>query len=156
MRVTAQHKLLRQGIHLLTLFQAQIIRCHIVLVHHHPVLQVLIAGGRGEEQPVHVIADAQTRVQHIALIAVHDGSGGVLNIRERCRQLRIHIIIALSKLAIAETVLIHPLIVYRPVELQGLCGLPDETCLATGLQALVVLLVKVLIIKKSLQPAVET
>ena len=43
--VATQHKLLSDGIHLLSLIQLQIIACHIVLVHQHQVVQVLIAGG---------------------------------------------------------------------------------------------------------------
>ena len=76
-----EHELLREGVHFLALFQLQIVWRHVVLIHQHAVLQKLIAGGRGKEQVIHVVADSKTRVQHVTLIAVHDGSGGVLNIQ---------------------------------------------------------------------------
>ena len=80
--VGTQHELLRERIHLLALLEAQVVGCHIVLVHQHLVVQELIAGGGGEEQLLRLVADGDTRIEHIALITVHDGGGRVHHIRE--------------------------------------------------------------------------
>ena len=77
--MTAENKLLSNGVHLLTLLEHQVVGRHIVLVHQHLIFQELIAGGGGKEQIIHIVTDAQTCIQHVALISVHDGSGGILH-----------------------------------------------------------------------------
>ena len=125
----AEHELLGDGVHLLILMKLQIVGCHIVLVHQHHILQILIAGSRGEEQFLHVVADIQAGVEHITLITVHDGGGRIL-----------HIIIINIQLTIGKTILIHILVISCPVEGQLPVGLIDQAQLTTCLIALVVLL----------------
>ena len=74
----AQYKLLRQSIHLLTLFQPQEVRRHIILVHQHLIVQILIAGGRSEEQFFCFITNGNPCIEHIAFVAVHDGGGRIV------------------------------------------------------------------------------
>ena len=40
-----EHKLLGDGVHLLSLIQTQIVGRHIILVHQHQIIQILVAGG---------------------------------------------------------------------------------------------------------------
>ena len=77
--VRTEHKLLGNGVHLLALFQLQVVGRHIVLIHLHAVIQKLVAGGRGEEEVIHIVADAQTSVEHIALVAVHNRCRRILH-----------------------------------------------------------------------------
>ena len=44
----AEHIFLCQRSHLLTLFQTQEIRCHVVLIHQHIVIQILITESSGK------------------------------------------------------------------------------------------------------------
>ena len=108
-----EHELLREGVHFLALFQLQIVWRHVVLIHQHAVLQELIAGGRSKEHVLHVVADGETSIQHVTLIAVHNGSCGVVDIKAiglyRTFGHRL-------KLAIAKTILVHPLVINGQIE----------------------------------------
>ena len=136
---TAKHELLCQGVLLLKLFQTQIVGCHVVLIHQHLVLQELVARGRGKEQSRHLVADGQSCVQHISFVAIHDGSGWVLNIVITFRQ----------ELPIAEAILVHILVVGCKVESQFFVRGKDEPYLAPRLVSEVVFLVKITIINKA-------
>ena len=59
------------------------------------------------------------------------------------------------ELTIAETILIDILIVGRPVELEFLCGLPNQSHLTAGFRRLVILIVEILVVDKALQAAIE-
>ena len=136
--VRAQYELLSQGVHLLALLQTQVVGCHIVLVHIHPVLQELVAGCRSKEQMRHFVADGESRIQHVPLVAVHEGRSGIL-----------------SEFAIAEAILVDVLVIGRPVELQFLRRSEDQAHLGTSLIREIILLVEVLIVDETLQPAIE-
>ena len=58
--------------------------------------------------------------------------------------------------SIAEAILVHPLIVGCPVELQLLIRSENKTYLAAGLEALVILFVELRVINETLQSAIET
>ena len=58
-------------------------------------------------------------------------------------------------LAVAEAILIHPLVVGRPVKFQLLRGLVDESQFTAGLQTLIILLIEVVVIDKSFQTTIE-
>ena len=151
--VTAESELLGERVHALALLQTEVIGRHVVLIHKHLVFQVLVAGGGGEEQLLRIVADGEPRVEHVALIAVQDGGGRVLYLQT----IWLHrTVFYRLKLTVAEAVLRDPLVVGGPVELQLRSGLEDEPQLASGLKALVVLLVEVLVIDESLQSAVES
>ena len=108
-----EYELLRQGVHLLALFQLQIVGRHVVLIHQHAVLQELITCSRGKEQVIHIVADGETCVHHVTLIAIHDSGGRVLDIKAiglyRTFGHRL-------KLAIAKTILVHPLVINGQIE----------------------------------------
>lgn len=122
------------------------------MVHHHPVLQELVTGRGGEEQVLHIITNGKTRIQHVALIAVHEGGGGVSDIKgvgaDRTFLYRL-------ELAIAETILVDILIVNRPVEFQLMIWSKDQAHFSTSLITLVVLLREILIVNKTFQSAVK-
>ena len=135
----------------MTLFQLEIVGSHIVLIHLHSVLQELVARGRGKEQVVHVVTDGETSVQHVTLIAVHNGRSGILDgLISRNNGGK------WPELTIGKTILIDILVISRPVELQLLIGLEDEMYLATCLKTLVIALVEILILDKAFQTTVET
>ena len=102
-------------------------------------MQKLIAGSRSEQQALCLIAQRQACVQHVTLVAVHDGGGRVL-----------------VTFPIAKAVLIDILVVNRPVELQLAVRRKDQAELGTSLVCQVILLVEVLVIDKALESAVET
>ena len=100
----------------------------------------MVAGSRGKEHPWQLIAEGQARVEHVALIAVHDGGGRILHL------------ITISHLGsrgneysfrpefpVAKAVLINILIISRPVKCQLLVRRKNQTQLAASLVHLVVL-----------------
>ena len=156
--VRTEHKLLRQGVHLLILVQLQIVGRHIVLIHQHGIVEILVAGGGGEEQALRIIADAHTCIEHVTLITVHDGCGRILHICI-CWHIRTAVdfrqIIERMEFTIGKAILIHILIVGCPVELQLRCRLPDQAYLTTCLVGEVVLLLEVIVVDKAFQSTIK-
>ena len=136
--VAAQYQLLRQRLLLLQLRQVHEVDRLIVLVHVHVVTQILPRRCRAEQPFACLVTDVQTRIQHLALVAVH----------HCCRRVFHGVGISVVQ-TIRECILARPLVVGRHVHRQLLGWLIHKAHLSTSFQQLVVPLVQRLVLEES-------